>query len=122
MAVNLIDEIAAASGLDPEQRREFQDRATRLATADVAALDAEFAGTFAASQKERHSPVRGAVLTYVTSLKEAKVEPERKAAQERALAREAKDRSRSALYHKLSTASPADRPAILREIETLGED
>jgi hypothetical protein len=56
---NLIDEIASSSRLDPEQHREFQDRAARLANADLPALDAEFSATFAAAQKGRHSPVHG---------------------------------------------------------------
>jgi hypothetical protein len=62
------------------------------------------------------------VLTLIEHMKEAKLAPERKAAEERALARQAKDRSRSDLYKKLSDASPTDRPAILRQIEALGED
>jgi hypothetical protein len=122
VADTLVDQIATASRLDPDQRREFEDRAGRLANADLPALDATFKETFNAAQKGRHSPVHGATLSLIEHLKEAKLAPARKAARERDLARQARDRTRSDLYRKLSAAAPNQRPAILAEINALDED
>jgi hypothetical protein len=118
--MDITEQIADSNRLDPDQRREFLDRAARLANADLPALDAEFAATFSAAQKGRHSPVHGAVLSLIEHMKETKLAPDRKAAQERDLARQARDRSRTDLYRKLSAAAPTERQSILAEINALG--